>query len=260
MAIGILIIAKAAIKTLVRQKSIIFSCFILPVLTIWSTWWITADIPMVFNLENSQVISSNMIDVHIVTGGLTAVAITAGLFGFILTADSRRLVDRLRLMGYSSITINLGWFTALLSVLLFSSSIASLLTIFLYKPVSIGGVISAITLTTIIYASFGYFLGILYPRVMEGTLIVLLVSFIDLMLLSNPMGENLYLVSWTKFLPGFWPTQMALEAAFIGFSSDIIVQTSIILGYIMILVLSAQFLRDPTEIKIFNIFRRGFST
>ncbi|MHA1945211.1 MAG: hypothetical protein ACXAC6_11095 [Candidatus Hodarchaeales archaeon] len=260
MASRVLIISKAALKTMFRQKSIIFSCFILPVLVILSTWWITADIPMIFNLENGKMISSNMINVHIVTGGLTAVAITAGLFGFILTADSRRLVDRLRLMGYPSITINLGWFTALLSVLLLSSSIASLLTVSLYEPVSITGVFVAITLTTIIYSAFGYFLGILYPRVMEGTLIVLLVSFIDLMLLSNPMGENLYLISWTKLLPGFWPTQMALEAAFIGFSSDIFLQTIIILGYIIILVLSSQFLRGLIEAKSLNVFRRGVRT
>ncbi|MFW9856813.1 MAG: hypothetical protein ACFFFG_17325 [Candidatus Thorarchaeota archaeon] len=260
MASGILIIAKAVLKTMVRQKSIIFSCFILPILTIWSIWWITADVLMIFNLENGQEISATMINVHIVTGGLTAVAITAGLFGFIITADSRRLADRLRLVGYRLSTINLGWFAALLVVLLISAIVASVLTIVLYEPVSVIGVVCAIVLTTIVYAAFGYFLGILYPKVMEGTLIVLLVSFIDLMLLSNPMGESLYLVSWTKYLPGFWPTQMVLETAFIGISAEILIQIGFILSYCIILILSAQFLRFLTESYVWNIMRRGART
>ncbi|MHA2053591.1 MAG: hypothetical protein ACW99F_08340 [Candidatus Hodarchaeales archaeon] len=260
MTLGVLIIAKAALKTMLRQKSIIFSCFILPVFLIWSTWWITAEIPMVFKLENDQNVSSNMIDVHIVTGGLLAVAITAGLFGFILTADSRRLANRLHLMGYPSIIINFGWFAALLTVLLISASVASLLTIYFYEPLSIVGVVSAIFLTTIIYAAFGYFLGILYPRIMEGTLIVLLVSFIDLMLLSNPMGENMYLVSWTKILPGFWSTQMALEAAFIGQSSDLLIQAILIICYILVLLISTQIFRVLKEKKYFNVFNVGVSS
>jgi hypothetical protein len=205
---------------------------------------------MFFDLDNGKSIISNMINVHVVTGGLTAIAITAGLFGFVLTADSRRIAERLRIMGYSSLTINLGWFTALLSVLFVSAMVTSAFVIYLYKPVSAIGMISSIFLTTIVYTAFGYLIGILYPRVLEGTLIVLLVSFIDLMLLSNPMGAGIYLSDWTKIIPGFWPTQIALESAFIDIPTEILLQSGIVLVYASILLLLAQLSQPLKGIKL----------
>lgn len=253
---NILTISIAVLKTMFRQKSIIFSCFLLPLFTLWSTWWVTAEIIMDFPLENGARIASNMINVHVVTGGLTAIAITSGLFGFVLTADSRRIAERLRIMGYSPLTINLGWFFALFGVLLLSAMTTAILVVILYEPVSITGIVVAIVLTTFIYTAFGYLIGIFLPKIMEGTLIVLLVSFIDLMLLSNPMGEAIYLTSWTKVVFGFWPTQIALESAFIGLPEDIIFQSGLVLGYVCILLLVAQLSQYTDRLKSIFQFRK----
>ncbi len=240
MTLKSITLTKAFLKNMIRQKTIIFSCFFLPVLTLWSTWWVTADLPMTFELANGETVNASMIDVHVLTGGLTAMAITAGLFSFIITAENQKVSSRLKLTGYSPSTINLGIFLSLFIVLVIASILTAYLTINLYWPEDVLGVFVSVFLVTIIYASFGNLMGNLYPKVMEGTLIVLLVSFIDLMLLSNPMGENLYLQSWTYYTPGFWPTQLVLETGFIGESSDIIRYVVLSLAYALILFVGGQ--------------------
>ncbi len=209
-------LSKNLLVNLLRQKTIVFSCFILPVVTLISIWWITADIPMTFSLHDGTKISASMLDVHVITGGLTAMAITAGIFSFVITAEYQKIAKRLRLTGYSPRTINIAVMMALLSFLIIASIATTILTILLYEPKEMLGMYLAVILTTLIYAAVGNLIGNLYPKMMEGTLIVLLASFIDLMLLSNPMGEELYLQSWTYYVSGFWPTQLVLDAAFIG--------------------------------------------
>ncbi len=119
----------------------------------------------------------------------------------------------------------------------------SILTINLYQPKDTAGVFIAVFLITVVYAAFGNLIGSFYPKIMEGSLIVLLVSFIDLMIISNPMGESLYLQSWTYYVPGFWPTQLVLEAGFIGKSADIISYAALALIYAIILFASSQLVK-----------------
>ena len=201
-------------KSVTRQRAMLFSSLILPLITLFSTWWVTVDDPMPFKLENGKASIQSMLDIHVLTGGLTAVAITAGIFGFLLTVDNKKTTDRLIIMGYSEIAITVGWLLSLLTILSMAAIITYILTIILYTPNNLLGVFVAILLTTLIYATVGYVVGSIYPKLMEGTLIVLVFSFIDLMLLSNPMGTEIYLSPWTYYMPGFWPTQLALEAGF----------------------------------------------
>ena len=207
-------IMAASLKSIARQKAMLFSSLVLPMITLLSTWWVTVDEPMLFKLASGGVAVQSMLNIHILTGGLTAVAITAGIFGFLLTVDNQKTADRLIIMGYSPATITIGWLLSLITILSFAGIVTFGVTVLLYWPTNPLGVFIATFLTTIIYATIGYVVGSIYPRIMEGTLIVLVFSFIDLMMLSNPMGVNVYLKSWTYYLPGFWPTQLVLEAGF----------------------------------------------
>jgi hypothetical protein len=72
---------------------------------------------------------------------------------------------------------------------------------------------------------------------LEGTLIILSVSFIDLMLVSNPMGEGLYLQSWTYYSPGFWPVQISLESGFLGFPTNLLHHVVYAGVYFLVLVI-----------------------
>ena len=241
---------------LLRQRTIVFSCFILPVFTLLSIWWITADIPMQFSLYNDKVIAASMIDVHVITGGLTAMAITAGIFSFVITAESQRIADRLKLSGYSPRTINIAVILSLLTFLILASIATAILTIVLYEPKDYLQLYLAIGVTTLIYASFGNLIGNLYPKVMEGTLMVLLMSFIDLMIVSNPMGEELYLQDWTYFAPGFWPTQLVLDAGFIGSSlEDNMLALANALVYAALLFMLSQMTKFRIKNRVNSVFR-----
>jgi hypothetical protein len=242
----VLALAETHLRNMLRQRSIIFSCFILPVVIIWSTWWITADFPMVFSLANDEGlrIAANMIDVHVVTGGLTAMGITAGLFTFILVADNNRISERLRLMGFSPIAINLGSFLPLLIVLVVAALVSTGLSVTLAKPADWRGIAVSIFLVTLVYSAFGNMVGTIFPKHLEGTLIVLVVSFIDLMLVSNPMGEGIYLQDWTNYSPGFIPVQISLESGFSELPASILSQSMYVLVYFAGLLVLTQGLRS----------------
>ncbi len=224
------------IKSVIRQKTVLFSSFILPFFTLWSTWWVTADVPMSFRLYDDSVLVQSMLDIHIFTGALTAIAITSGILSFLLTAANQKNAQRLRIMGYSQSVINLGWFLALLTILVLGAIGTFLFAIYLLWPKDLVGVFIAILLTTAIYSAVGYLVGILFPKVMEGTLIVLIFSFIDLMLISNPMGGEVYLSSWTYYFPGFWPTQLVMRAGFFS-NSNYLTPVLYSLLYVFILLL-----------------------
>lgn len=229
------VLARTFMVDMVRQKTVIFSCFILPIVIIWSTWWVTADLPMEFQIDSGRTIQASMIDIHLVTGALTAMAITAGLFAFLVTAEARRLSERLRVAGYSPPAIVGGPFVAILLVLIVAALFAFGLVTALDVPEGPGGVLLAVLLTTLVYSAFGALLATLYPRIMEGSFIVLLVSFIDLMFVSNPMGEGVYMEPWSYWMPGFWATQIALESGFLGSTGLLGKATAITLVYAALL-------------------------
>ena len=233
----------ASLKSVARQKAMLFSSLILPLITLLSTWWVTVDEPMFFELARGGIAIQSMLDIHILTGGLTAVAITAGIFGFLLTVDNQKTADRLIIMGYSPAVITIGWLLSLIAILSLATIVTFGVTILLYWPANPLGVFIATFLTTILYATVGYVVGSIYPRVMEGTLIVLVFSFIDLMMLSNPMGVSVYLKPWTYYLPGFWPTQLVLEAGFFASTISFAKPVGLVLLETMVLLLVPVFYR-----------------
>jgi len=248
------------LKNLIRQKSVVFSCFILPLVIIYSTWWITADLPMIFGLKESiQSIDASMIDVHVLTGGLTAMAITAGLFSFIMTAENTKLYDRLKLVGYSSTAIILASFLGLFIILTATALVATILSLSLADAKSPIGTAIAIFLITLNYAAVGNLVGTIYPKLTEGTLIILIFSFMDLMLFTNPMGIDLYLQTWTLYLPGFWPVQIALESGFLGFPTDFLRPLLLSLLYFIVVILITQIIKSDFSTNLTYKVRRVFS-
>ncbi len=214
----------AFLKNILRQRSMIFSTLVLPALIMWSTWWVTADIPMQFGFAIADnEIGKSMIDVHVVTGALTSIAITSSLFGYILFAENRRTISRLRISGYTDSTISLATLLSLLVTLILSIVVVSILALNLTEIKDTTGMVISIVTVTAIYASLGTLVAKFITNVTEGTLILLIFSFLDLMLLTNPMGGGVYLEKWTYFLPGFWPVQIALESAFVGAPSQMAV-------------------------------------
>jgi len=70
-----------------------------------------------------------------------------------------------------------------------------------------------------------------------------LLSFIDLMFVSNPMGEGVYMQSWAYWLPGFWATQIALESGFLATDTVLVKATALSLMYALALGLLSVLLR-----------------
>lgn len=223
-------------KNIVRQRTIIFSSFILPIVIIWATWWITIDWQMIFKLESGKEISASMLDVHIITGALTAMGITSGIFGFLITAELEPLFKRLKQVGYSVLEINISTIIILITVLFLSATVAILFSLILTEPNNIPGLILATLLIILIYASLGNLIANIYPDITAGSLILLIFAFIDLMLVTNPMGEKLYLQKWTYVYPGFWPTQIVLEAGFTNSIENFLIPSIFSLMYFIILI------------------------
>ncbi len=147
-------------------------------------------------------------------------------------------------MGFSPVSINLGSFLPLLLVLVVTALVATGLSVTLAEPADWRGIAVAIVLVTLVYSAFGNMVGTLYPKQLEGTLLVLVVSFIDLMLISNPMGEGLYLQDWTYYSPGFWPVQISLESGFSRLPASIYTQAIYVLFYFVGLLALTQFLKS----------------
>ncbi len=239
----VLELSRMIFRNLLRQKSIIFSSTILPIVIIWATWWITVEVPMTFELYSGKLISASMLDVHIVTGAITAMGITSAIFGFLITVEFADISKRLKQVGYSYSEINSSIFVVLFLVLLFTSSISVSFSYLLTKSDDLQGMIIATLLISFIYVSIGNLVANIYPDVTAGSLILLIFAFMDLMMIVNPMGEAIYEQSWVKFFPGYWPTQIVLEYGFSDTPSGMISQIIYSLIYFLIIMALSFFVK-----------------
>lgn len=229
------IIFTSSMKELVRNRFTVFIMTVLPVILFGVIYYATATYPMTF-LVHSTSITATMKDVHTVTGSLTALSLLAGIAGFYLAIGSRSVDRRLISVGFSSITIVLVKliitfvFVFIGSVFLFGLEMA-------FHPPNDPFVFFIALLTIgLMYGLIGILVACLLPKEFEGSLIILTLSFLDTMFITNPMSPGTYNTLFSKIFPAYGPAQLVLSASFSDKNSGL--YSILILSYAYIFILS----------------------
>jgi hypothetical protein len=147
--------------------------------------------------------------------GLAAVGVLTSFLGMDLSQRDAPVFRRLVACGYRPAEIvgaRLGVLVAV--VLAMSAFVASFLRAFL-GPVEPWLVYAGFALCGWVYGSYGLLVGALFRQELEGVLFVVLLANIDIGWLQNPIfyahAQHQVVI---RSLPGFWPSQVAMAAAF----------------------------------------------
>lgn len=219
------VICRLMMKEFFRNRFAIFTMLLLPIFTLVIAFVATKDVPMLVALDSGEVVLVSMLEVHVVTATLTGIAIMTAMAGFYITISSTKRDRRLFLSGYRAIHI-VGTKALICGVVLLAGSfLVYSLTVLFVTPKSHLIAYGAVLLVGLVYIFLGILVGSLVPREFEGSLLVLLISFIDTMLITNPMSSGTYRTLFSKTFPGYSPVQVMLEAAFTPPVSNLVFPT-----------------------------------
>lgn len=147
--------------------------------------------------------------------GLAAVGVLTSFLGMNLSQRDIEVFRRLVACGYPPGEIVLARLGVLACVVLFMSAfVASFLEAF-FPPRHPSLVYAGFALCGWVYGSYGLLVGALFRQELEGVLFVVLLANIDIGWLQNPIyyahAQNQLVI---RSLPGYWPSQVAMAAAF----------------------------------------------
>ncbi|MFQ6124822.1 MAG: ABC transporter permease [Candidatus Heimdallarchaeota archaeon] len=233
------VICRLMMKEFFRNRFAIFTMLLLPIFTLVIAFVATKDVLMLVALDSGEVISISMLEVHVVTATLTGIAIMTAMAGFYITISSAKRDRRLFLSGYRAIHIVGAKALICGVVLLAGSSLVYSLTVLFVSPKNHLIAYGAVLLVGFVYVFLGILVGSLVPREFEGSLLVLLISFIDTMLITNPMSSGSYRTLFSKMFPGYSPVQIMLEATFTPPVSNLVFPTAGSLLYTLVLGIAA---------------------
>ena len=228
------IIFLSFMKELLRNKFTVFIMTALPVIIFSVIYYATTTILMTFKV-NSSTITVSMKDVHTVTGSLTAISLLAGIAGFYLAIGSRSIDRRLISSGYSSQLIVFVKLFITVFFVIIGSIFLIILELIFRPPNNLVPFSLALIFTGIMYGLIGILVASLIPREFEGSLIILTLSFLDTMFITNPMSPGTYNTAFSKLFPAYAPVQLVLNASFISDNSKI--PTLYIISFIYIFIL-----------------------
>jgi len=229
------IIFTSSMKELVRNRFTVFIMTILPVILFSVIYYATATYPMTFMLQ-STTITVTMKDVHTVTGSLTALSLLAGIAGFYLAIGSRNVDRRLIAVGFSSITIVLVKLIITLVFVVIGSIFLFGLEMVFHPPNDVVIFFGALLTIGLMYGLIGILVACVLPKEFEGSLIILTLSFLDTMFITNPMSPGTYNTLFSEAFPGYGPVQLVLSASFSGINSGL--SSILLLSYFYIFILS----------------------
>jgi len=147
--------------------------------------------------------------------GLAAVGVLTSFLGMNLAQRDVLVFRRLVACGYRPAEIVVARLGVLAGVVLVMSAfVASFLGAF-FSPLQPWLVYAGFVLCGWVYGSYGLLVGAVFRQELEGVLFVVLLANIDIGWLQNPIyyahAQNQLVI---RSLPGYWPSQVAMAAAF----------------------------------------------
>jgi hypothetical protein len=146
---------------------------------------------------------------------VVAVAFIAGFAGLVLIQRSLDAQKRLVLNGFPIYQLFLSRLVSLLVLILLVSVYTGCIVEAITRSQRFAGILTGLALTGAVYGAYGLLIGALWKRSLESVLSIVLLTNIDVGWLQNPIfyteATNRAII---HYLPGYFPSQVAMVAAF----------------------------------------------
>ncbi len=209
-------------RELLRNRISLILLLVIPTVFYTITWITTPVYDVYFKLaavSEKIFIQVNMRYEALVFIGLAAAGLLSGFLALNLIQKNEAVHRRLIICGYQTSELALSKFFALICVILLVGVYICLLPMIFFQPRHILSVYAGFILAGFIYGSYGLLIGALVKRELEGILLVILLTNIDIGWLQNPLyyadAQNKILI---RYLPAFYPAQVSMISAFTDYS------------------------------------------
>ncbi len=150
-------------------------------------------------------------------GGVSALmyaAMLAGIMGFYIMFSAMKTDRRLLLAGYHAFELVTARCVVLLLMAAGTTVLLVAIMLFFFTPMQFGAYVLAIYQAATIYAFYGGLAATMVRSELGGLIAIVFFASIDVRFLEMPGYSNVIGEWWTQFLPGYFPVQLALDAAF----------------------------------------------
>ena len=241
------------IRMLIRQKIVLVLIFLIPFLFFSIVELTTAEneLPVtVLGPEDSEVIMIPEREISLIYYAIASCGFLVSFLALFLIQQNRLVNKRLVLCGYRSTELLLAILATLVFIIVIISTYVGSLSLLFHNFSNLSGLISGLTTIGFVYGCYGLFVGSFLKRELEGILMIVLLTNIDVGWLQNPVfysqSDN---QDFIELLPGFYPSQSTVLQVFTEYSPQVANINSLIYGLIFFL---ASFLLFYFRMKIYK--------
>ena len=205
-------------RELVRSRIVLILLLIIPTAFYVIVLLITTRRPMAFKLasiSDKAFFTVSQRDEALIFIGLAAVGALASFVALSLTQRHARENRRLVLCGFPASELLLAKLGVLIGVVVGVGGYVGAILPFLFTPRRLVLVLIGFIMGGYVYGCYGLLIGAIVKRELEGILFIVLLANFDIGWLQNPLyyaeAQNQAVI---RRLPGYFPSQMSMAAAF----------------------------------------------
>jgi len=224
-----------------RRPLLLLLLVIVPAYVITRSIAITQPTPRMIGLPGGLSVTTTMRDIHGAVMAGNAIAFVAALCGVFTMRAALQGDRRLVLAGFRPHQTVLARMTVLAAATALVVAVSLAVTALSFTPKSWVPFAAAMVLIGFIYAAVGALAGAVLDK-LAATYVILFLALTDLGVVQNPMFGTGTPRWWAAFLPGYGPSRMMTDAAFVpGFRATgallIGVAWAVLLGLLVTAVL-----------------------
>lgn len=206
------------LKMLFRRRIVIIALIVIPLAFLTVVELTTSDRMILFklaSLDEDTVLEVSQRGISLAFFSITSTGFLVSFLALNLIQHDRDVYRRLVICGYNPVEILISkLLTLILMILAIAFYIGSLTNRF-YPIEHLVPFIFGLTLIGFVYGGYGFAVGSLIKGELEGIFLIVLLANIDVGWLQNPTfygeAQNKEII---RYLPGYFPSQSAIIAAF----------------------------------------------
>lgn len=243
-----------SIKELLRSRFTVLLILIMPITFYLLAYFTAPTTPVYFTLaffSEEDTIAAKTQHELVVFMALAASGLLSAFTALSLIQKNRESVRRLILCGTTPAEALISKLSAMLAVMICLSFYTAALLLPFFPPAHFPELIVSLFTEGFVYGCIGLLIGSLMKEELEGILIIVLLTNIDVAWLQNPVyyadAQNTAII---KSLPAYFPTQSAMVSAFTDLSPAVSIGWGLLYGLaILVLALTVYALRMKLQFR-----------
>jgi hypothetical protein len=228
------------IKETFRNRITLLLLLLIPAIFYFIAFYTTSEIPILIKIASAPkeaVIMMKPKNLGLIYIGLAATGFITSFMALNIMQKNTFANKRQILCGYNTFELSLSKLIFVICIVLVLGIYTGGLGLMLMTPKYISGVILGYILCGFVYGSFGLFIGAVLRKELEGILVIVLLTNLDIGWLQNPIyysaAPNKFII---KLLPGFNPSQVSVISAFTDYSINTQIVFSVIYGLVFLIL------------------------